>query len=402
MVRPERRTRGDLAAVVLIVVAVLVASAVLWWYSDARATISQPAPEPTAPARPAAAVPATLEEAWRAPSPATPEPAVAGPTAVTAAGGEVLGRDPATGEVRWRYAREIPLCTVGTEWGRAIAVYRKSHNCSEVTSLAGATGKRGPQRNSDVPFGTRLLSDGTYVTATGRRLFETWRSDLVRTQQYGVPHAVKNPGNNMDRPACEYASIAVGDGRVGVVEECPRAANDRITVLKARPEDDENPEEVLSTLVAGSQASVVAVTETRVAVALHDRSELVVYGTAGKVRGRFPLPLPEPTSPEADVRVESTTVAGRIYWHTGSGTVALDPATLAPSWTVADTLGPGTVFAGRLLIPVPEGIAVHDPDTGARKRVVPVDRGGYRGEIGLDSVGGVLLEQRGETLVALR
>ncbi|MDR7302874.1 Rv3212 family protein [Haloactinomyces albus] len=402
MVRPERRTRADLTAVVLIVVAVLIASAVVWWHSDARATISQPAAEPAAEVHPPAAVPTTLREAWRAPSPATPQPVVAGPTAVTAANGEVLGRDPVTGEVRWRYARDLPLCTVGSEWRRAIAVYRKSHNCSEVTSLEGSTGKRGPQRNSDVPFGTRLLSDGTYITATGSRVFETWRSDLVRTQQYGIPHALKNPDNNLQRPECRYSSIAVGHERVGVIEECPRAPGDRITVLKARPEDGENPETVFSTVVAGSNASVVAVAEKRVAVALYDRSELVVYDTSGDVRGRFPVHLPPPSPPEANVRVESTTGAARVYWHAGSSTVALDPTTLAPVWTVADTRGAGIIVAGELLLPVPNGIAVHDPRTGARQRIIPVQRQEHRGEIELGSVGGVLLEQRGNTLVALR
>ncbi|RCW42817.1 hypothetical protein DFQ14_10873 [Halopolyspora algeriensis] len=402
MIRPERRTRADLATVGLITVAVLLVSAVIWWHSDVRATVSHPAAEPIAAVHPPDTVPTALQEAWRAPSPATPQPVVAGPAVVTAAEGEVLGRDPVTGEVHWRYARDLPLCTVGSEWQRAIAVYRTSHNCSEVTSLEGATGKRGPQRNSDVPFGTRLLSGGDYVTATGRGLFETWRSDLVRTQQYGVPHAPKNPDNNLERPECEYSSIAVGRERVGVIEECPRAPGDRITVLKAHPEDGAHPEEVLSTTLAGSNAGVVAVTETRVAVALYDRSELVVYDASGTVRGRFPLRATQPPPPQGGVRIESTTGDRVIYWHTGGNTVALDPATLKPMWTVSGTLGSGTVVASKLLIPVPGGIAVHDPADGTRERLISVDRRGYRGDLELGSAGGVLLEQRGNTLVALR
>lgn len=402
MIRPERRTRGDLTAVVVIVVVLLVGSGVLWWNSDARATVSQPAPEAVPFPQPPEAVPSTLREAWRAPSPTTPEPVVAGPVAVTARGGEVVGRDPATGEVRWRFARDIPLCTVGSEWGRAIAVYRKSHNCSEVTSLRGSTGELGPQRNSSAPFGTRLLSDGDRITATGRQTFETWRSDLVRTQRYGLPTDIKNPDNNLKRPECDYSSLAVGEGRVGVIEECPNAPGDRITVLKASPEDDEQPEEVFSSLLGSSRAAVVAVTKNRVAVVLRDRSEMVVYDSDGTRRSSHPVRLPAPSPPEANVRVESTTLADKVYWHTGTDTVALDPRTLSPLWTVPDTLGSGTVFAGELLVPVRGGLAVHDPNTGARLRVTPVERGDHRGPVRLDSVGGVLLEQRGDTVVALR
>ncbi|GAA0538145.1 hypothetical protein GCM10011581_05070 [Saccharopolyspora subtropica] len=401
MVRPERRTRTDLAAVALILVAVVVSAAALWWYSDARATVSQTAARPLPDVPEATGVPAALTEIWRAPSPATPVPVVAGPAVVTGQGQEVLGRDPLTGRAAWRYARDIPLCTIGSEWDRAIAVYRKSHNCSEVTSLRGTTGVRGPQRNSDAEFGTRLLTDGTYVTATGRRSFESWRSDLVRTQQFGMPPAVKNPDNNMTRPGCTYSSIAVGEERVGIVEDCPRELG-RITVIKAHPQDDEKPEEVFSVGLGSTSAAVVAVTDERVAVVLRDRGEVVVYDTSGRTVARYPVRTGTPES-QANVRVEATTTGDhRIFWHTGTDTLALDPATLTPLWTAPDTLGPAIRFAGRLLVPVADGLAVLDPATGNRDRVIPVDRAGYPGPVELNAVGPVVLEQRGDTLVALR
>ncbi|GAA4612894.1 hypothetical protein GCM10023108_11170 [Saccharopolyspora hordei] len=400
MVRPERRTRTDLVVAALIAVAVLVAGTVLWLRSDARATVSevaaQPLPEPAAVGE----VPATLTEAWRAPSPATPVPVVAGPAVVTGEGSDVLGREPETGRVAWRYSRDIPLCTVGAEWDRAIAVYRKSLNCSEVTSLRGPTGVRGPQRNGDSEPGTQLLSDGTYVTATGQRTFESWRSDLVRTQQFGIPPAIKNPDNGMKRPDCTYSSLAVGDERTAMVERCPRELG-RVTVVKTKPEDDEKPEEVFSVGLGSAAASVVAVTRQHVAVVERDSSTLVVFDSGGREVGRYPVRVGEPGF-RANVQVEATTVADRVYWHTGADTVALDPATLAPVWTLPDTLGPGTTFGGKLLVPVPEGIAVLDPASGHRERVIPVDRAGHTGPVQLAAVGRVVLEQRGDTLVALR
>jgi hypothetical protein len=47
-------------------------------------------------------------------------------------------------------------------------------------------------------------------------------------------------------------------------------------------------------------------------------------------------------------------------------------------------------------------LAVLDPSTGAQVGTLPVDRGGYRGPVETASSSGVLLEQRGDTLVALR
>ncbi len=112
-----------------------------------------------------------------------------GPAVVTGNGGEVAGRDPVSGKVRWRYTRDLPLCTLAAAWSMAVAVYEKTDNllpagdpraaggCSEVTALDPATGKRGKQpqpgeerdkpdggqRNSDAELGTRLLFDGSYV-----------------------------------------------------------------------------------------------------------------------------------------------------------------------------------------------------------------------------------------------
>lgn len=298
MVRPERRTRSDLVGVALILVAAVAAGTLVWLRSDARATESDPAPRPATTELAPAQAPDALHEVWRARSPATPQPVVAGPSAVTAEGGEVLGHDPATGRELWRYSRDLPLCTVGAEWSRALAVYRKSQNCSEVSSLQGSTGVRGPARNSDAEFGTRLLSDGTYVTATGSRVINTWRSDLVRTQQYGIMPALKNPDNNLHRKGCDYGSTAVGNGRIAVIESCPNEANKRLTVLKAHPEDNEKPEEVFSTIVGGSDATAVAVTSSRSAVFLRDQNRLVVYNNStGSVQEQFPMSAAGTRSP---------------------------------------------------------------------------------------------------------
>src|SRR5690349_2629982 len=99
MVKPERRTRGDMAAAAAIVAIVALAAGLIWWTSDARATISRPAASPVPYLTPAREVPAGLQELWTTESPKTTEPVLAGGSVVTGDGSTVEGRDPVTGAV---------------------------------------------------------------------------------------------------------------------------------------------------------------------------------------------------------------------------------------------------------------------------------------------------------------
>src|SRR5512132_2835013 len=105
MVKPERRTKGDMVAAAAIAAVIAVVAALIWWTSDARATISRPAatPAPTLPS--AKAVPTSLRQLWTAPSPKTTTPLVVGGNVITGDGRVVDGRDPATGNTRGTYAR---------------------------------------------------------------------------------------------------------------------------------------------------------------------------------------------------------------------------------------------------------------------------------------------------------
>lgn len=402
MLRPERRTRADLVAAAVLTVAVLVVGIVLWRGSEASSTTSQTAVVDYPPLVAPTTLPPAFAEAWRAPSTATPGPVVAGPSVVTAAGGEVLGRDPLTGEVRWRYRRDLDLCTVVSAWDDALAVYRKNPDfCSEVTALAGDSGRRVAQRNSNAEPDTAVLSDGVHVTAAGVRYLETWRSDLVRTTQYGKVPATVNP-NRQPRSGCEYGSVAVNVYRIGVIERCAEDDTDRLTLLKANPEKAEQPEELYSTLLSDRGARVIAIVEERTAVLQTDPVRLVVYDDEGNQVAAHPMDFELPTT-RAQVETPVTEVTGEaVYWFTGSSTIALDPANFTPLWEVAGTLGAGVMVAGQLLVPMPGELAVLDPYTGERLGSSPVDRGRYSGPVRLAAAGSVLLEQRGDQLVALR
>lgn len=410
----ERRRRGDLVAAGVIVALLVALTVTVAATSDVAGTTSVPATAPIEAPSPASGAPVGFVPAWEVPSPGTPVPVVAGPAVVTAEGSTVTGRDARTGEERWSYARDLPLCTVGAgfpgiEQGRALAVYANGDPadagggdgayCSEVTMLRGDTGDRVGARNPDARPGTRLLADDTYVLASGTDHLEVWRSDLVRTLEYGEVPAQEQVGRQ-PRPGCTYGSVALGGRRVAVVERCPGESADRLTVLASDGEDGaEKPEERFSVPLPGAGAVVVAVSEEQVAVALPDPSRLAVFDASGAQVSVSEVDAVV-ADPPGGVAPTSADDAHR-YWFTGTSVVALDVAQLALLWTLPDALGPPVRYGVELLVPVPGGLRVVDADRGRPGRLLPVDRPDPDAPVSLAVDGDVLLEQRGATVTAL-
>ncbi|WP_396286064.1 hypothetical protein [Amycolatopsis sp. PS_44_ISF1] len=397
--RGRDRVIAALIAVVVVVVALIVAA-----NSDnlhtSRALAEPPPALPPAPE----AVPGSMAQLWQAPSSATPVPIGEGGTATTADGGEVAGRDPLTGRIRWHYTRDnLQLCTVDSAWGRVNAVYHKSQGCSEVTQLDPATGRITAQRNGDAELGTRLVSDGSHVTTTGRRLLDTWRDDLVKSMEYGQVPAIVNP-NKQPRTGCTYGTVAAAADKVGVIERCPGDPHDRLTVYKATGEHEDEPPVVFSSVLAGSRARVIAMSGDLTAVLLPEEKLLVIYGADGAEKSAYPMNLPAGDlagDPAGGVEPTSRTDSG-IYWFTGTKTVALSRDDLTPRWTLDGTLGPGITFARQLVVPIKGGLAVLNEPDGSTIRTVGVNRGDYAGPVRLTELGPVLLEQRGPTVAALK
>ena len=102
--------------------------------------------------------------------------------------------------------------------------------------------------------------------------------------------------------------------------------------------------------------------ELRTAVYLPTpRPRIAVYDARGQEEAS--TLLPEPAAPEATARRELT-----AWSHTGPATASScsDGTTLTYRSTVgpdpAAPLGPGTMMVDRLLLSVPDGIAVYKPD----------------------------------------
>ena len=237
MVKPERRTRADLVAAAAIAVVVAVVAALIWWTSDARATISRPAASPVKTLAPAKTVPQSLRELWTAPSPKTTMPVIAGGSVVTGNGHDVDGRDPATGAVLWSYSRDLDLCGVTSVYHYAVAVYPDSRGCGQVSTIDGQTGMRGPSRTAYADPEVALSSDGTTVLSAGDSRLEQWRSDMVRMISYGALDARIKPGTP-GPVLCRLVSAAASSAAVSVLEACPDQPDLRLTLLRPAKEED--------------------------------------------------------------------------------------------------------------------------------------------------------------------
>jgi hypothetical protein len=402
MVKPERRTRGDMVAAAAIAAAVVIVAALIWWTSDARATHSKPAATP-APVLPTAkAVPKTLRQLWTAASPKTTMPLVVGGNVVTGDGREVDGRDPATGQTRWSYARDLELCGVTYVYNYAVAVYPDVRGCGQVSTIDAKTGERGPSRSAYADPRVRLSSDGTVVLSAGDSRLELWRSDMVRMLSYGQLDARIKP-SVPTYPLCRLVDAQSSSTAVSVLEACPKQADLRLTLL--RPSDEEDTPDLKYVPQPGvadnSGARVVAVSDTTTAVYVPVPKPTVniVDETGATVASTL---VPTPPSPDAVM----SRAGDLITWWTGDTVMVFSANGLRYRYSVSSAgankpLGPATMMAGKLLVPVTGGYDVFDPATGAGIEHIPVGRPPDTAPVVPAVAGSMIIEQRGDQLVAL-
>ncbi|HTY30452.1 hypothetical protein [Mycobacterium sp.] len=406
MVRPERRTKGDVLAAAAIAVVVALGAALIWWTSDARATVSRPAAIPAPAPTPAREVPATLKQLWTARSPGTTAPVVVSGTIATADGRRVDGRDPGTGRSRWSYARDSELCGVSWVYHYAVAVFKDDRGCGQVSTLDGSTGRRGAARSGYADPRVRLSSDGTTVLSVGDTRLELWRSDMVRMLAYGETDARVKPSARGPHSGCRLISAAASSSAVSVLESCAHQADLRLVLLRPAKEDDEPQQHVVAEpgIGADSGARVLAVWENNTAVYLPGNSgtrpRVEVVDDTGTTVASTLLPGP----PSSSAAVSQT--GNLVTWWTGDSLMVFDANNMTLRYTIAKgettaPLGPGVMMAGRLLVPVTGAIGVYDPLSGTNERYIPVNRAPGDAAVVPAVSGSRVFEQRGDTVVAL-
>ncbi|MFR9751211.1 PQQ-binding-like beta-propeller repeat protein [Nocardia sp. 004] len=405
MLAPERRTRADIISAVAIAVLVLLAGVVVWLRSDTRGTESITAAAPVPAPIAAEQLPTQLHELWYAPDAVSARAITAGGVVVTGDNGTVTGRDPRTGAQLWKYQRNMPLCGIESQYGTVVAVYRDRRGCSQTTLLTADSGTRRTARSSYMDSSVRLSADGTYFLAQGQRRLEMWRSDLVRTVEYGFVDAPVN-AKTQPRAGCTLLSASSSPSRLAVLERCPDDPANRLTVLKPVPKDSTTPEEYGSHVLTGpgmasADAKVIAVSDSRIVlyspgVTGQAPPRLTVYDGNGN-----PIVLHDLSAPLS--QDTTTTQVGSTYLvFTGDSVIALNGSTFDPLWTSGAALGAPALMAGKLLLPTAGAMTVLDPATGAELGRIPVDRPGYTGgAISLAVLGDTVLELRDGAMHAL-
>ncbi|MFC9894062.1 PQQ-binding-like beta-propeller repeat protein [Nocardia sp. NPDC127579] len=404
MLAPERRTRADIISAVAIATLVVVAALVVWARGDATGTESVTAATPASAPPTADKLPTSLRELWHAPDSAAHRAMTAAGAVITGEGGTVTGRDARTGTELWRYRRDMPLCGLESQFGTVVAVYKDQRGCSQATMLAGESGDRRTARSSYMDPAVQLSVDGTYLLAQGENRLEMWRSDLVRTLEYGYVDAPVN-AKTQPRKDCTLLSAGSSPSRLAVLEKCPEDTTNRLSVLNPAPKENTVPEEYGSRVLNGVGADsplarVIAVSESRVAVYLPGADttapRLAVYDSTGNpvVEHQLSAPLAENT--------DTVRIGGAYLVFTGNSLIALHATTFDPVWTAAGALGTPALMAGKLLLPVADGLVALDPANGAEVQRIPMQRTGFDGSaISLAVAGSIVLEHRGRELYAL-
>jgi hypothetical protein len=221
---------------------------------------------------------------------------------------------------------------------------------------------------------------------------------------YGEIDARVKPVNKGLGTGCAQLSAAASDTSVAVLEACPDQNDLQLTLLKpAKEEDEPDIKNVpLPGLAADSDARVLAVAGTTAAVYLPTpRPAVVVYDETGTRISETPLRVP----PQLGAAPAVTRAGDYITWWTGTAVMVFDTR-LDYRYTIDGTgesaaLGPATMMAGRLLVPVASGIAVYNPQGGELERVIPVTHPPGDAAVMPAVAGSTVLEQRGATLTAL-
>lgn len=389
---PLRRTRADLLATGVISLLSVTVAGAAFFSAPIRSDELTPAAEEYSSAARLAAPPIDLTESFRLPdsSPGI-APVVADGLIITHDGTTLTATSP-TGERVWSYKRELELCALDKAWGKVVATYRGPAGCGDVVAVDASTGTYAGTRSAPAPDSIRGISSADRVGYTSPDRVELWRSDMVRTVEYGRVEAPQESG--MQPHACTITSALTRKELLAVTERCEDGTWLRLQTTT--PEDSRKPEISTDAKLADA-AYLVAIAPDAVAVYDPAAPEITVYDSNGDRTSATAAPFFADT-PDAPGSETSDLPHHMSYFS--AGTLALfEPDSLRVSGAFTNALGTGTATGDRMLVPTPEGIAVADWDTARIDRVIPVQRNGYTGPTGLATAGDSVVEKRGTEVI---
>lgn len=397
---PLRRTRGDLIATGVIagVSALLLGTA--FFTAPARDAHLVSAEEEQQDYGQLAVVPKSFSEGFTlTDTSGRDQPLVANGLVVTYNDHTLTATTP-EGETVWTYERPNELCLVDQAWGKVVATYRDNAGCGDVVAIEAKTGTYAGTRSAIAPERVVRLASNDRVGYASSERAEVWRSDLVRTVEYGYVEAKQEP--DMQPHECTITSALTRTELVAVTEVCDDGAFLRLQ--EATPEDSRKPE-VLADVEISPDAYLVAISQDAAAVYDPTASEVRGYNKEGTSISSSSVPQMDSPEIGPDGIIKNLPVADlphhMTYWENNS-LLLMEPAALAVTGVFQGALGTGFSAGEKLLYASDSGIAVVDWDKNAVDTIIPVDRGGYTGPVHITSAGATVVEKRGDQVVVLR
>jgi len=419
---PERARRSDHVIAAALACSVLALGGVTWLGSDARKVDNQVASDPiTADDRTLDAgkdaktpkAPQRLKDLWSAETDSTDLVVDQGGVVLTDGNNAKMVRGQDGSEV-WHYSAPEDLCGVAANWQKTSLFLQGPKGCGQVVSLDSSTGKYRHTRDMLAANNVRLFQSRDAIGMLAPARTELLRTDLVRLVEVGEKLTEVKPGRQK-YVECSFTSALTRKELLATAQTCPDDEKKLIRLLKTKPEDSDAPEKYHEYEVpAGSELVAIGI----------DRAAIYVPGNGKRAKdgkdnegsrfqvldkeGNFqqypadPAPLLNPQQRNGELFSPQTADSAHLMsWFDGARVVTFGPSTLEPKFTVEGAIGPAVPLGGRLLVPTYKGIDVVDWDNGKVLRTIPVDRKGYEGMVTLKQTGDVLVEKRGETVVAL-
>ncbi|MDO4686422.1 MAG: hypothetical protein Q4A92_07710 [Corynebacterium sp.] len=383
----------NILAATAITTCTLLGIGTVWYNAPARQSTLVSADQEFVPGPLLNTPPTSLKEAWQhTDSWGGVRPVMIDGVVATAEGGTVTGRDPATGEAIWTYTRDLEVCSLAASFHSIVATYRNSAGCGDVTAISATSGKYHATRSAGAPSQVWPLSSNDAVGTYNDERLELWRSDLVRTVEYG-DKPIKAEPNLQPHEDCTIQSAGTRKDLVAVVETCPE---EMLRYQERVPKDSREPKITRDITIPGTGAQIVAIGQTGAAVYVAKPTPRILSYTT-----EHPLVFEVAEASLPDSR-DMADLPHHMTWFDGQRLYLFKPEDLSITHTFDHALGTGTAVGDRLLFPVKEGIAVANWRSGEIENTIPVDRGTYSGTVTVALAGDTLIEKRGDQLVGLR
>lgn len=352
------------------------------------------------------AAPEALTEAFR-----LPNESVAGQFRPIASRGLVMSNDDHTvtatnpdGSTAWTYTRDnVEICSMGTAWDRVVVTYRNGRGCGDVVSIDAATGMYADTRSANNSDTVHAIYSNDRIGTVSSDRVDLWRSDLVRTVEYGDVEAKQEP-DLQPNESCTINSALTRTELLVVSETCPSAQGTNfLRFQNTTPEDSREPEISQDVSVTGDGIRLVAVGQSAAAVYVPGETPAVIsYDDNGNETSRTDVAPSQAINDSASPFAPATAdLPHHMTWFDGERLYLFTPTALRVDHVLEQAIGTGVSAGDRALIPTRAGIDVVNWTTGETERTIPVDRGGYNGQVYLGVADGNIVESRDGELVAL-